>query len=638
MSGSNAHSDEFQELLIGLIDGVLTSRQRGRLGEILRDDPAARHDYLLQMAIHGRLCKRHPACSVSGDRIEIEDAALDSGASGSQSASQCKPPPAASACPGFFGSAWHSASGCVMSHELLLGYVVAAVLFGVAALIGVNVQVSEQGARKVAIRAPTRAVPNVAHQPEVVSVARVTSQVDCTWADASQAPSMQRILLGDKFALASGLMEITYDTGAKVVLQGPCTYTVESRSGGYLERGRLTARVESAVGSRQSAVSNTTPTYRTSSSNSLPTADCRLPTLFSVRTPTAVVTDLGTEFGVEVDPQGATQSHVFRGTVKVCVVDAAGNPLGQEQTLGANESARVAVGGDAKSVTVTRVDAAAAEIFAGSLVRRMPKLETKILDLADIVAGGDGLGKARDRGINPGNGQVVDVFAEGPFTDSDGRRYHPVPKRSYIDGVFVPKAGIPVQLDSSGHMFNELGNTDSRCPRYIWAGSIPDPDKPLLNTVFQGVDYSDPKYGVFYLCADVGITFDLEAIRRAHSNAKIVAFDAFVGRAAIIGSSDVLVFVDGQEHVRWRASKQDRSRLIHVTLYDRDRFLTLVSGDGGNGVTADWHIWCNPRLTLKGYGLTLGAGVKKEQSRKGPLDAIHPDQDQTTRQASPPNP
>ena len=37
--------------------------------------------------------------------------------------------------------------------------------------------------------------------------------------------------------------------------------------------------------------------------------------LFSVRTPTAIVTDLGTEFGVEVDKLGATQSHVFRGKI-----------------------------------------------------------------------------------------------------------------------------------------------------------------------------------------------------------------------------------------------------------------------------------------------------------------------------------
>jgi hypothetical protein len=52
------------------------------------------------------------------------------------------------------------------------------------------------------------------------------------------------VSLGDKFALASGLMEITYDTGARVILQGPVTYEVESATGGYLSLGKLTARVE----------------------------------------------------------------------------------------------------------------------------------------------------------------------------------------------------------------------------------------------------------------------------------------------------------------------------------------------------------------------------------------------------------
>ena len=39
-------------------------------------------------------------------------------------------------------------------------------------------------------------------------------------------------------------MEITYDTGAKVILQGPVTYVVESKDGGFLSLGKLTARVE----------------------------------------------------------------------------------------------------------------------------------------------------------------------------------------------------------------------------------------------------------------------------------------------------------------------------------------------------------------------------------------------------------
>ena len=51
------------------------------------------------------------------------------------------------------------------------------------------------------------------------------------------------VALNDEFVLASGLMEITYDTGAKVILQGPVTYEVEA-NGGYLAVGKLTGKLE----------------------------------------------------------------------------------------------------------------------------------------------------------------------------------------------------------------------------------------------------------------------------------------------------------------------------------------------------------------------------------------------------------
>ena len=79
-------------------------------------------------------------------------------------------------------------------------------------------------------------------------VARITGMVDCQWADPHTAPvGFDRVSLGRKYALASGLMEITYDTGAKVILQGPCTYEVESTTGGYLSLGKLTARVDAVA-------------------------------------------------------------------------------------------------------------------------------------------------------------------------------------------------------------------------------------------------------------------------------------------------------------------------------------------------------------------------------------------------------
>ena len=58
-----------------------------------------------------------------------------------------------------------------------------------------------------------------------------------------------------------------------------------------------------------------------------------IPNPFVVRTPTAIVTDLGTEFGVEVDKQGGTTSHVFRGSVRVQVVAGDGKTEGAAQVL-----------------------------------------------------------------------------------------------------------------------------------------------------------------------------------------------------------------------------------------------------------------------------------------------------------------
>ena len=64
-------------------------------------------------------------------------------------------------------------------------------------------------------------------------VGRITGMVDCQWADPQTAPATNAVRLGHKYTLASGLMEITYDTGAKVILQGPVKYEVESATGGF---------------------------------------------------------------------------------------------------------------------------------------------------------------------------------------------------------------------------------------------------------------------------------------------------------------------------------------------------------------------------------------------------------------------
>ncbi|MCD4728778.1 MAG: hypothetical protein K8R46_14025, partial [Pirellulales bacterium] len=74
-------------------------------------------------------------------------------------------------------------------------------------------------------------------RPEMVFVGRITGMVDVKWSDDPRylpPPGYAHVPLGRKYKLDSGLLQITYDSGAKVILQGPCTYEVESTAGGYL--------------------------------------------------------------------------------------------------------------------------------------------------------------------------------------------------------------------------------------------------------------------------------------------------------------------------------------------------------------------------------------------------------------------
>ena len=87
--------------------------------------------------------------------------------------------------------------------------------------------------------------------------------------------------------LVAGLAEITFHSGAKLVLTGPTQFSIRSASETNLSVGKLTAKVpHSALG-------------------------------FTVSTPSGNVVDLGTEFGVEVTPDKNLDVQVFVGEVKV---------------------------------------------------------------------------------------------------------------------------------------------------------------------------------------------------------------------------------------------------------------------------------------------------------------------------------
>jgi hypothetical protein len=174
----------------------------------------------------------------------------------------------------------------------------------------------------------------LAAAPEAAVVGRITGMVDCRWADpASDGYSeIPRVRLGKKYALVSGFLEITYNTGARVILHGPCTYEVESRTGGYLSLGKLAVKVEKKAGKRARGNAG----------------------LFCIRTPAATIAnpgaDVGMEFGISVEKSGTSRIQVFRGPVDL-------RPIGGKEDAKAvrlenNESARVDIGKDRGATVV----------------------------------------------------------------------------------------------------------------------------------------------------------------------------------------------------------------------------------------------------------------------------------------------
>lgn len=140
---------------------------------------------------------------------------------------------------------------------------------------------------------------------------KITGTANCRWADGCTPSSLHDpVFIGQQFKLDAGVLEITYSAGAKVILQGPATYQVNSVNSGYLPVGKLTGMVT--------------------------TSDAKG---FTVQTPTATVIDVGTEFGVEVAKTGETTSHVFRGAINLVTMTASGESTGL--ILSQNASARV---------------------------------------------------------------------------------------------------------------------------------------------------------------------------------------------------------------------------------------------------------------------------------------------------------
>ena len=325
----------------------------------------------------------------------------------------------------------------------LAAYLVATVVFAIGLAVGAIVHVSRPGqyvGPAVDARHPE---PGISNSSPIVG--RITGMVDCVWegsgfrvqgSDASDQKSDIRnqrsiIRLGDRVALRSGVLEITYDAGARVILQGPVTYEVESSAGGYLSVGKLTARLEkkSEVRGQRSELAN----HRSEIINHR----------FAVRTPTATVTDLGTEFGVEVNKDGTTQVHVIQGVVEACHTARQGKAEHRERLT---QGAAVEIG--------VKVEAIKAVAFAPQ--RFVRKLQPNAVDASAEAAYVKAVLADKPLGYWPLN----EPAGARKFVDRSGNSFHGYAMSKVMAGERGPLAGNSraVALDGNGYI--DVGRHD----------------------------------------------------------------------------------------------------------------------------------------------------------------------------------
>jgi hypothetical protein len=268
--------EELRELLPRLCDDQLTLDDRPRLNQLLDEHAAARAYYLKYMAVHSSLAAMAGSASAADAQLTVERMTLArfAGQTSDRLLTSCSLEPARS---DFVSRRQHAALWVAGISALVL------IAFGTWSL---NPNDQESVIRNDVALITTidvEAEPAVTG-PLVAEVTYVSSFADWQNPNGSFAVA-SRVRAGQTLTLIRGQVELTYGTGAKLLLTGPSEFLVRT-TGGELRRGELVARVPEAGHG------------------------------FTIETPHGKVIDLGTEFGVVVDDFGVSQVSVFEGKVE----------------------------------------------------------------------------------------------------------------------------------------------------------------------------------------------------------------------------------------------------------------------------------------------------------------------------------
>ncbi len=411
--------------------------------------------------------------------------------------------------------------------------------------------------------------------PAASTVASIIDSMNAQWAQSDHPTDVGDRLWDNQGSLwlQKGTVKIAFDYGAEVIIEGPAEFELKSQDKMLLNSGRLYAVVPKGA------------------------------TGFTVQTPYSTVIDLGTEFGVEVDFDGSTDVHMFTG--KASLIPGRTGEKQEGLELIAGQAKAVTQAGQVRDITLKR------QAFVCKLNSQTDLLwRGEDLDLADLVGGGNGFGTGRiGCSINPDSGQMT---AGSQFDRrGGGDQYVPVVKSPFIDGVFVPDGGQgPVQVSSQNHTFQNCPDTINLYYADIINGGRIMHMNNLQVKIYAPLVLGEQQYGTsersaLSMHANLGITFDLAAIRQLMPDVEISAFTSLCGMSEMTqepagGTVDFHVLVDGQVKYQRKAVRQFApAGEININLTSADRFLTLIATDGGDNYGNDYSFFAEPVLVLE---------------------------------------
>ncbi len=259
---------DFDEAVAAVCHGMTSDEQARALNEILRNDPAARDEYVLRLELHARLAS---------------DPDLFTSAAGNPEKNVLPLPR--------------------LPRQQNRTIIWALSLAACAALLAIGVWSVFRGRPEERVATTSKAV------------AMLNGTVDARWSSGEPARSSAPLEPG-WLRLESGLAQVVFYSGARVVIEGPAEFELISRNEASCRRGRMVADVP-----RQARG-------------------------FRIETPQGSVTDLGTSFGLDVK-DGGSELHVFKGSVQLEYANA-----GRAETL--EEGAGAVLN---RSSAATRIDA-----------------------------------------------------------------------------------------------------------------------------------------------------------------------------------------------------------------------------------------------------------------------------------------